>query len=70
MLRLADLMWAGNVACRWSEVVQQRTRIDPKDGGGYGPGYVWQQTPTEINISFEVSAGSKQSAQPHAGIMH
>ena len=31
-----------------------KTKQDPKEGGGHGPGYTWTQTASEVTISFKV----------------
>ena len=40
--------------CRWCEALVAKTKQDPKEGGGHGPGYTWTQTASEVTISFKV----------------
>lgn len=35
-------------------MVHARSKIAPKNGGGDGPGFTWEQTPTDVTIMFEV----------------
>ncbi len=51
--------------CRWSQEVQARTKIDPKNGGGYTQEYTWEQTPTEVSIMFEVRTHTHTVTQSH-----
>lgn len=54
--------------CRWTEPVASRTKLDPVDGGGYGPGgpeasYSWTQNATEVCVMFKV----RHSTAPYYG---
>lgn len=40
--------------CRWCEALVAKTKQDPQEGGGHGPGYTWTQTASEVTISFKV----------------
>lgn len=53
---LTTVVFCGGCVFSWSEQVQARTKIEPKNGGGYTHEYVWEQTPTEVSIMFEVGA--------------
>eukprot|EP00798_Chlamydomonas_sp_ICE-L_P010766 gene10766-17853_t len=46
----------------WCPVVSAKTRLDPKDGGGYGEGYIWAQTSTDVTITIKaLPAATKQA---------
>lgn len=39
---------------RWSDPVVARTKLEPKDGGAFGPGYIWSQSATDVVLTLEV----------------
>ncbi|MEW5307429.1 MAG: hypothetical protein WDW36_009826 [Sanguina aurantia] len=41
---------------KWTEPLSARSKIDPIDGGGHGPGYTWTQNATEVAVAFELPA--------------
>ena len=55
----------------WTPVLRARTRQEPVRGGGTGPGYLWEQTPTDVMVTMQVVAREREGmrALQHATLL-